>query len=145
MNPSLKEIIDSYNPGAPLDHAWTIPASWYTNQDLYQLELQNVFAQSWQFVCRVDQVENAGQYITADIAGEPLVIVRGSDNVLRGFFNVCRHHAAAVMTETEGTATQLRCPYHGWTYSLTGELKGTPDFAAVCDFDRSGYGLVEVE
>ncbi|MDQ1638494.1 MAG: choline monooxygenase [Pyrinomonadaceae bacterium] len=144
MNSSLDQILVSYDPSAPLDHAFTIPATWYTSEELYQLELKNVFAHSWQFVCRLDQVESAGQYVTADVAGEPIVVVRGNDNVLRGFFNVCRHHAAAVMTETEGTAAQLRCPYHGWTYSLAGELKGTPDFAGVCDFDRSQNGLLPV-
>jgi hypothetical protein len=61
------------------------------------------------------------------------------------FFNVCRHHAAAVMTEPEGKAAQLRCPYHGWTYSLEGELKGTPDFSGVCNFDRASNGLVSLE
>ncbi len=71
--------------------------------------------------------------------------MRGNDGVLRGFFNVCRHHAAAVMTEPEGKAAQLRCPYHGWTYSLEGELKGTPDFSGVCDFDRASNGLVPLE
>src|SRR6476469_6321044 len=144
MNLSLKQIIDSYDSTAPLERAFTIPATWYTSEDLYQLELKSVFAQSWQFVCRLDQVEKAGQYVTADIAGEPVVIVRGNDNILRGFFNVCRHHAAAVMTEAEGTAAQLRCPYHGWTYSLSGELKGTPDFAGVCDFERSQNSLLAV-
>ena len=49
------------------------------------------------------------------------------------------------MTEPEGKAAQLRCPYHGWTYSLEGELKGTPDFSGVCDFDRASNGLVPVE
>jgi choline monooxygenase len=83
--------------------------------------------------------------VTTDIAGEPIVIVRGSDGELRGFFNVCRHHAAAVMTEPEGHATQMRCPYHGWTYSLEGQLKGTPDFTGVCNFDRSANGLRPVE
>lgn len=144
MNPGLKQIIDSYDSNAALDHAFTIPSSWYTDGGLYARELQIVFSQSWQFGCRLDQVESAGQYVTADVAGEPIVIVRGNDNVLRGFFNVCRHHAAAVMTETEGTAAQLRCPYHGWTYSLAGELKGTPDFAGVCDFERSQNGLLPV-
>jgi choline monooxygenase len=96
-------------------------------------------------VARIDQVNEPGQYVTSDVAGEPLVVVRGNDNVLRGFFNVCRHHAAAVMAETEGTAAQLRCPYHGWTYSLAGELKGTPDFTGVCDFDRAANGLMPVE
>src|SRR5712691_4965955 len=145
MNPILKEIIDSYDANAPLDRAWTIRAPWYTDERVYQLELQSVFPHSWQMVARVDQVNEPGQYVTADVAGEPLVVVRGNDNVLRGFFNVCRHHAAAVMTETEGTAAQLRCPYHGWTYSLAGELKGTPDFAEVCSFDRSMNGLVPVD
>jgi len=145
MNPSLKEIIDSYNPNAPLDRAWTIPAPWYTDERVYQLELQNVFTHSWQVIARADQVNEPGQYVTADVAGEPIVVVKGNDNILRGFFNVCRHHAAAVMTETEGTAAQLRCPYHGWTYSLAGELKGTPDFTGVCDFDRGTNGLMPVD
>jgi choline monooxygenase len=144
MNSSLDQILNSYDPSALLERAFTIPASWYTNEELYQLELKSVFAHSWQMVARLDQVSEPGQYVTADIAGEPVVIVRGNDNILRGFFNVCRHHAAAVMTEAEGTAPQLRCPYHGWTYSLSGELKGTPDFAGVCDFDRSQNGLLPV-
>ena len=145
MKPSLLEIIDSYNPNAPLEEALTIPAPWYTDQNLYNLELQTVFANSWQLAGRVDQVREPGQYVTSDIAGEPIVVVRGTDGVLRGFFNACRHHAAAVMTEPEGKANQLRCPYHGWTYSLAGELKGTPDFSGVCNFDRAANGLLPVQ
>jgi len=141
---SLQEIIDSYNPKAPLDQALTIPAPWYTNESLYQLEMRTVFANSWQMVCRAEQVVNPGRYVTTEVAGEPIVVVRGDDNVLRGFFNVCRHHAATVMTEPEGTANHLRCPYHGWTYSLEGELKGTPDFSGVCNFDRSTNSLLPV-
>ena len=139
---SLKQIIESYDASAPLEKALTIPASWYTDQRIYDLEFQTVFTDSWQMVCRLDQVGSAGQYVTTDIAGEPVVVVRGNDGVVRCFFNVCRHHAAAVMTEPAGTAPHLRCPYHGWTYSLEGELKGTPDFAGVCDFDKSANNLV---
>jgi len=145
MKPSLLEIIDSYNPNAPLEEALTIPAPWYTDQTLYNLELQTVFANSWQLAGRVDQVREPGQYFTSDIAGEPIVVVRGAEGVLRGFFNACRHHAAAVMTEPEGKANQLRCPYHGWTYSLAGELKGTPDFSGVSYFDRAANGLLPVQ
>ena len=145
MNSSLREIINSYDPNAPLKQALTIPASWYTDKHLYQHELETVFPRSWQMVARADQVEHPGQYVTADVGNEPIVVVRGSDNRLRGFFNVCRHHAAAVMTEPEGKAPHLRCPYHGWTYSLEGELKGTPDFGGVCDFDRANNGLLGVE
>ncbi|MDQ3666705.1 MAG: Rieske 2Fe-2S domain-containing protein [Acidobacteriota bacterium] len=145
MKLSLLEIINSYNPSAPLEEASTIPAPWYTDQAIYILELQTVFANSWQLAGRVDQVREPGQYVTSDIAGEPIAVVRGSDGVLRGFFNACRHHAAAVMTEPEGKANQLRCPYHGWTYSLAGELKGTPDFSGVCNFDRAANGLLPVQ
>jgi choline monooxygenase len=71
-----------------------------------------------------------------------MVVVRGEDNRLRAFFNVCRHHAAAVMTAESGQATQLRCPYHGWTYSLEGHLKTAPDLGGICNFDRNTAGLV---
>lgn len=145
MKSSIKETIESYNPRAPLEEAWTIPAKWYIDPQIIDLERRTVFTRSWQMVGRADQVRQPGQYITHDLAGEPILVVRGSDRVLRGFFNVCRHHAAAVVTECEGRANNLRCPYHGWTYTLEGELKGTPDFAGVCHFDRAANGLVQVE
>ena len=144
MNKSLAKLIDSYDSKAPLENASTIPSSWYTDKQLYEFEQQTVFRNSWQLAGRVDQLEKKGQYVTSEIAGEPIVVVRGNDNELRGFYNVCRHHAAAVMTEPAGTAAQLRCPYHGWTYSLTGELKGAPDFSGVCNFDKAANGLLQV-
>ena len=145
MKTKLRELIDAYDASASLDHAFTIPSSWYTDGDLYQLELNTVFSRSWQFAGRFDQLTKAGRYVTSEIGLEPIVVVRGNDGELCGFYNVCRHHAAAVMTEAEGEAAQLRCPYHGWTYSLSGELKGTPDFSGVCDFERSENSLIPVE
>ncbi len=145
MKDSLTEIVESYDAGAPLAEVWTIPAPWYTDERVYGLERRTVFAHSWQLAARAEQLREPGRYVTCDIAGEPVVIVRGSDRILRAFFNVCRHHAAAVLTEEEGAAKHLRCPYHGWTYTLEGELKGTPDFAGVCGFDRGANGLVPVE
>src|ERR1700752_959955 len=145
MTQSLRDVIDSYDPGSTLDHAFTIPGSWYIDQKLYELELKTVFSNTWQYAARKDQLTQPGQFVTTDIGDEPVVVVRGNDDVLRAFFNVCRHHAAAVMTEPEGRVNQLRCPYHGWTYSLAGELKGTPDFSEVCDFDRAANGLVPID
>ena len=113
---NLKRIIESYDPNAALAEASTISASWYLDSELAALELQTVFARSWQVAGRVEQVQIPGQYVTCEVAGEPILVVLGNDDVLRGFFNVCRHHAAAVMTESSGEAAQLRCPYHGWTY-----------------------------
>ena len=142
----LGEIIAAYDPDLPLERASTIPAEWYIDARVLDLERQTVFTRSWQVAARLDQVQDAGSYVTCELpAGEPIVVVRGADLVLRAFFNVCRHHAAAVVSEPSGHARVLRCPYHGWTYGLDGELKGTPDFAGVCDFDRAGSGLVPID
>jgi len=145
MTDTVTNILNLYDPTDPLDRASTIPAPWYVDNRILDLELTTTFARNWQLVGREDQVRNPGDFITWEIAGEPVVVVRGSDGMLRGFFNVCRHHAAAVMEDPCGTAKSLRCPYHGWTYSLEGELRGTPDFAGVCDFDKSANGLVPVQ
>ena len=83
--------------------------------------------------------------MTAKVAGEPIVVVRGNDQVLRAFYNVCRHHAAAVVTEPCGIASILHCPYHGWNYGLDGSLKGMPEFEGVKNFDRQKNGLVPVK
>jgi choline monooxygenase len=145
MGRNVKEIIESYDPKRQLATASTPPSSWYTDPSILELERQTVFSRAWQFVGRADQVRNPRQYITAEVAGEPILIVRGNDSVLRGFFNVCRHHAAAVMTNSEGKTENLRCPYHGWTYDLTGALIHTPEFGGVANFDRSANGLVPVQ
>ena len=144
MANSLKSIVDSYNAQAPLAEARTIPASWYTDAGIAELEKQAVFGRTWQAIGRRDQVAEPGEFLTMELAGEPLVAARGADGVLRAFYNVCRHHAAAVVTEPQGRATNFRCPYHGWTYGTDGTLKGMTDFEGVCDFDRSKNGLVPV-
>lgn len=143
--PSVREIVESYNPDCPLAEASTIPAPWYVDPRLLNLERRSVFARSWQWIARADQVREPGQYVAAEIAGEPLLAVRGDDGALRGFYNVCRHHAAMVLPQPEGRTRILRCPYHGWTYNLRGELKVTPDFAGVRNFDRAANGLVAVQ
>jgi choline monooxygenase len=145
MAASVKDIVESYNPALPLAEASTPPSSWYTDRRIFELEKQTVFARSWQLVGRVDQVREPGQYITCELADEPILVVMGHDGILHGFFNVCRHHAAAVMTKPEGKTETLRCPYHGWTYNLEGALVITPEFAQVRNFDRSVNGLVPIE
>ena len=104
MKPSLAELLPHYDPATPLDEASTIPYSWYIDERIAVLERSTTFARTWQMAGRVDQVRNPGDYITCEIAGEPILAVRGDDGVLRGFFNVCRHHAAAVMTENRTTS-----------------------------------------
>jgi choline monooxygenase len=145
MERNIHDLINLYNPNDALDHAWTIPAPWYFDLRIHELEQQSVFAKTWQAVGRVDQAREKGNFFTADIAGEPIVVARGDDNQLRAFYNVCRHHAAAVVTEPQGCARQFRCPYHGWTYGIDGALKGVVEFEGVCNFDRAKNGLVPVK
>ncbi len=141
---TVDEMLSLYNAAAPLEEAFTIPAPWYLDPRMEQLERDRVFARNWIAVGRMDQASAPGQFFTVELAGEPLVVVRGEDGELRAFYNVCRHHAAAVATAPCGTAHHLRCPYHGWTYGLDGALKGAPEFAGVCNFDRAANGLVPV-
>jgi choline monooxygenase len=141
---TLQNVLATYDASAPLAEASTIPAPWYVDPRIAQLETTTVFTKTWQMVGRAEQVEQPGQFVTATVAGEPIVVVRGNDGVLRGFYNVCRHHAAAVVTEACGQATILHCPYHGWNYGLDGSLKGTPEFDGVKNFDRQQNGLVPV-
>jgi choline monooxygenase len=144
MRRTLAELVNMYNAGAPLEETYTIPAPWYLDARVELAEREHVFGRNWIAVGRLDQVAEEGQFFTVEIAGEPLVIVRGPDGVLRAFYNVCRHHAAAVANVPCGTVQHLRCPYHGWTYGLDGSLKGAPEFAGVCNFDRAANGLVPV-
>jgi len=144
MPTPISEILASYDDRAPLSQASTIPAAWYVDARLAELERLNVFGKTWQLVARTDQLKMPGQFVSTTLAGEPVVVVRGNDGALRGFYNVCRHHAAAVVTQPCGQATLLHCPYHGWNYGLDGSLKGMPEFEGVENFDRGQNGLVPI-
>jgi len=144
MGEKLAAILALYDDAAPLSEASTIPAPWYVDRAVAERERLQVFAGTWQAVGRVDQVAQAGDFFTTELAGEPLLIARDGEGQLRAFYNVCRHHAAAVMTAPCGQAQSFRCPYHGWNYGLDGSLKGMPEFAGVCNFRREENGLVPV-
>jgi choline monooxygenase len=144
MTPHLRELLSAFDPDLPLERAHTIPAAWYHDLALFALEKQAIFGDAWQPVARTETVAEPGAYAAAEVAGEPVLVVRGADGVLRGFFNVCRHRAAAIITEPCGKATRLRCRYHGWTYDLAGRLRGTPEFDGVANFDREENGLLAI-
>ena len=104
-----------------ISRAWTLPASVYTDPGVHAAEKERIFRCTWQVVGHSGQVANAGDYFTTEIIGEPLLIVRSADGVLRGFYNVCRHRAGPP-AEGCGSRKLFRCGYHGWTYDLDGSL-----------------------
>lgn len=144
MPGTLDDELNRFDSTRPLASARTIPNTWYTLPEVLAAERAKVFGSTWQMVGRVEQVSTPGSFLTADVAGEPIIVVRGEDNVLRGFFNVCRHKAAPIRNEACGTATKLRCRYHGWTYDLAGKLRGTPEFDGVAEFRKEDNGLMSI-
>src|ERR1700733_9505620 len=94
MQPSIEQILSSYDEHAPLSEASTIPATWYIDPRIAELERMSVFSRTWQLVARTEQVKTPGQFVATRVAGEPIVAVRGNDGSLRALYNVCRHHAA---------------------------------------------------
>jgi choline monooxygenase len=128
--------LSDYQPSQDLSRAATIPARWYTDPGFLKLEQERVFARTWQPVGYTGSIANPGDYFACEIQGEPVVVARAKDGIVRAFSNVCRHRASLIV-EGGGSANVLRCPYHAWTYELNGKLLGTPEFEGVENWDRS--------
>src|SRR5262249_13653191 len=135
------DLLVDFDPHQPLERAATIPNTWYSNPEIFELERRTVFGDKWQIIGRADQVREPGSFFTAELTGEPILVIRDEKGALGAFYNVCRHRAAQVINEYEGKVTKLRCRYHGWTYDLSGRLRGTPEFDGVADFRREDNGL----
>ena len=102
-------------------------------------EARNFFLGGWICVGHVSAFAERGQYVTVEIAGESLLFVGE-----RGFYNVCRHRGARLLTESEGTTRRLQCPYHAWSYGFDGTLKNAPHTEELEDFDPACNGLREI-
>lgn len=123
-----------------LARAATLPAPVYTDPAVLAREKTRVFGASWQLVGREEQVARPGDFFTARVADEELLVVRGEDETLRALSNVCRHRAGPV-AQGAGSRRALTCGYHGWTYGLDGRLLATPEFEGVENFRREDVRL----
>jgi len=126
-----------------LDHGFSLPASWYTDKAIVNLERERIFGHHWQYVGRTAQVAEVGDYLTGLACDLPVVVVRGEDG-LRAFVNVCRHRRHEVMSGA-GNKKALQCPYHAWTYSLDGCLKAAPRSEREEGFDKEDFPLLPVQ
>jgi choline monooxygenase len=132
--------VDDYVFDGRLARASTPPTSWYTDAPFLEREKARVFSRTWQLVGRAEEVAAPGQFFTATICDEPVVVARGPDEQLRAFSNVCRHRAGPVASGA-GERKSFRCGYHGWTYALDGRLLSTPEFDGVECFSRADSTL----
>jgi choline monooxygenase len=135
-----------------IESAFTLASKFYVDPEMPAIEKEKIFGRTWQLVGTLDQacgemdgkkrtISDPESYFTADVAGEPVIVVRDKQGTLRAFSNVCRHRAGPIALGS-GCKNVLRCQYHGWTYTLDGRLIGTPDIDGVEFFDRSTMGMV---
>jgi phenylpropionate dioxygenase-like ring-hydroxylating dioxygenase large terminal subunit len=116
------------NVAQPFERARAMPKSVYTSPDFAEAERQHIFAKEWLCAGRADALANPGDYLTMEIAGEPIIILRDREGTLRGMSNVCRHRMSTLL-EGRGNVRSIVCPYHAWTYNLDGSLRGAPAMA----------------
>ncbi len=106
----------------------------YTERHWYDIDQTAIIRKSWQWVCHGEKLRAPGAYVAAEVGGLPILLVRGRDGMLRGFYNVCQHRAMRLY-ESEGRTSKIMCPYHAWTYDLSGRLKRAPETDNLVDFD----------
>ncbi len=123
----------------------TLPASLYRDPAAYGRERDAVFAAGWQFLGHESEVAAVGDYLAGEVAGRPVLAVRGKDGLIRAFHNVCRHRAGPLVSDARGNCGgELTCKYHGWRYALDGRLRNAVAFGATEGFDPREFGLFPV-
>lgn len=121
----------------------SLRAEAYTDPAWFTVDRQEILSRSWQWVCHKEKLRAPGSYVTAQIAGNPVAIVRDERGVLRAFYNVCKHRAHPVLVG-EGSVRRIVCPYHAWRYRLDGQLASAPHTTDLKDFSINEIRLSEV-
>ena len=124
------------NVAVPFERAQAMPKSVYTSPAFAEAEQRHIFAHDWLCAGRAEALPNPGDYLTMNISGEPIIVLRDRDGVLRAMSNVCRHRMSTLL-EGRGTTKSIVCPYHAWTYELDGRLSGLPDSASYPGIDKA--------
>jgi glycine betaine catabolism A len=123
----------------------TLAGQYYTDPAVFALEQSRIFEQTWACVVRSADLPAPGAFRKVQVGRESVLVVRGRDRQLRAFLNVCRHRGAQICTEDAGQVRRaLQCPYHAWTYDLSGTLVAAPNLTKMPDVDRDRYGLLPV-
>ena len=141
MKDAAEEL--SENVSRPFNQALAMPPSVYTSEDFLALETSSIFANEWFCVGRADALANSGDYVTLDLANQPIIVLRDKEGVLKAMSNVCRHRMSTLL-EGRGNTRSIVCPYHAWTYNLDGSLRGAPAMDQNEGFCKSDYRLPDV-
>jgi carnitine monooxygenase subunit len=124
--------------------SWSLRAEAYTDPRWTDVDVQAIFARTWQWICHVEQLRDPGSYVSVTVAAMPIAVVRDRGGQLRAFYNVCKHRAHELLRGS-GTTRNIVCPYHAWTYSLDGQLKAARRADRMETFDKSEVCLDRVQ
>ena len=122
---------------------FSLQADAYTKAQWHKIDQSHIIAKTWQWVCHIEKLKDAGSYTTIEIAGNPIAIVRAKDGKLRAFYNVCKHRAHALLSG-DGRTSVITCPYHAWAYRLDGQLVKAPHTSHLENFSTDDICLDEV-
>jgi len=136
LSDHIRDLIAQRQPG------YTLPQAFYTDQDIFDLDLDRIFRRHWIPAGSARRIPEKGQWYTFEIDQDSIIITRGFDDQVHAMHNVCRHRGSRVCYEQEGQGKGLVCPYHAWAYALDGTLLGAG--AMPCEFDKSEHGLKQI-
>lgn len=144
MNSLREPLVDPEALLLSLDDNWGLPTSFYSDPDIYELDMNAVFRGAWQYLGPVDQLRDVGDVMVGFAADVPVVVTRAQDGRLHGFVNICRHRGYQVAAENAKDCRRLLCRYHAWVYNLDGTLAGAPGSAADPNFPKAELGLLPI-
>tara|TARA_R100000935_G_scaffold39344_1_gene60822 strand:+ start:332 stop:1465 length:1134 start_codon:yes stop_codon:yes gene_type:complete len=141
----MKDAADELlkNVALPFEQARAMPPSVYTSDAFLKRETSSIFAHEWFCAGRSDALANTGDYVTLDLADQPIIILRDQAKALRAMSNVCRHRMSTLL-EGRGNTRNIVCPYHAWTYNLDGSLRGAPAMDQNKGFCKADYSLPDI-
>jgi Rieske 2Fe-2S family protein len=134
--PIFRKTAETFAAGAK-----TLEQKYFVSPGIFVQEQEKIFSREWALVGHQSRIVQAGDYFTAEIAGESLIVVRDKRGEIHGFYNVCRHRGSRLIENRNGQSQGIQCPYHAWTYGLDGRLIGAPHMDDVPGFDKADYSL----
>lgn len=138
----VQELLE--NVSTPFTQARAMPKSVYTTKEFLNYELENIFKKDWFCAGRADALKNIGDYLTLELAGQPIMVIRDNDSKIRAQSNVCRHRMSTLL-EGSGNTRSIVCQYHAWTYGLNGALRGAPAMTLNDKFKKKDYCLPQIK
>ena len=126
------------------EESYTLPARYFFDPGIYQREKELIFFKNWWFVGHVSELPHPGSYLTCQIFDQSILVIRGADNVIRAFYNVCTHRAYELV-QGKGNARSFVCAYHAWSFDTKGCLRSANHESYVKGFRKSDYNLPEVK